>query len=45
MIAITSIGSIQLLSVGLLGEYLQRIYMEVKRRPLFLVERIINDKR
>jgi dolichol-phosphate mannosyltransferase len=45
MIAITSIGSIQLLSIGLLGEYLQRIYVEVKRRPLYLVERILNDSK
>src|SRR4029450_6481923 len=30
---------VQLLSIGLLGEYLARIYDEVKARPLFIVRR------
>jgi glycosyltransferase involved in cell wall biosynthesis len=32
-------GGVQLLSIGLLGEYLARIYDEVKARPLFIVRR------
>jgi len=32
------IGGIQLLSLGLIGEYISNIYTEVKRRPLYLVE-------
>jgi len=32
-------GSLQLLSVGLLGEYIGRIYMESKSRPIYLVRR------
>lgn len=34
-------GSIQLLSLGIIGEYIAKIYNEVKRRPRFHIEKII----
>lgn len=37
IVSITFLSGIQLLSLGVIGEYLSRIYEEVKRRPLFLV--------
>ena len=37
IIAVAAFASVQLLMVGILGEYVGRIYEEVKRRPLYLV--------
>lgn len=37
--AITFFGSIQLISVGLLGEYIGRIYVETKQRPIYIIRK------
>ena len=35
------LGGIQLLGIGILGEYIAKIYLETKRRPRYIVEKII----
>ena len=45
MVAILFIGGVQMLSIGVLGEYIGRIYEEVKRRPLYLIDQTAGDVR
>lgn len=42
MCSIWMIGGIQLLSLGVIGEYIGKIYSEAKRRPRFIIERVLN---
>jgi dolichol-phosphate mannosyltransferase len=42
MIVVAVFASVQLLMIGILGEYIGRIYEEVKRRPLYLVGDTVN---
>ena len=44
MIAVTFLGGLQLIGIGVIGEYLGRTYMESKRRPIFLVRNIYEFK-
>ncbi len=40
MIMILFLGGCQLISVGILGEYVGRVFLETKKRPLYFVENI-----
>jgi dolichol-phosphate mannosyltransferase len=40
-ILVTLLGSIQLLSLGILGEYVGRLYIEGKRRPNYVIAKVV----
>ncbi|MCL2852022.1 MAG: glycosyltransferase family 2 protein [Defluviitaleaceae bacterium] len=41
MISVWVIGSLQLIAIGVVGEYIGKIFMEVKRRPRYVVEEFV----
>ncbi len=45
LVPLLFIGSVQLLSLGVIGEYLAKLYEEVKRRPKFHLEKVAGKKK
>ena len=45
ILSIWFIGGIQLLSIGVIGQYIGKIYKEVKRRPKYNIETVLDDNK
>lgn len=44
VVSIWGIGGLELLSIGVIGEYIGKIYMETKERPRYIVEEYLKDE-
>ncbi len=45
MVSIWAIGGLQLLSIGIIGEYIGKVYLETKERPKYIIEKYLNDNK
>lgn len=43
IVSIWAIGGLQLLAIGIVGEYIGKIYLETKARPKYIIEKILED--
>ena len=43
LIAVLGMGAIQLVSIGIIGEYLGRLFLEVKGRPIYVIEGVYEE--
>jgi hypothetical protein len=44
MLSIWFIGGLQLIGIGLVGQYIGKIYIEVKHRPRYNIEKVLSDE-
>lgn len=44
VVLVLLLGGLQLFSLGILGEYIARTYVETKKRPIYIAKNIINNK-
>jgi dolichol-phosphate mannosyltransferase len=43
MVGLLFVGSVQLICLGIIGEYIGRVFVATKNRPLYLVDRVVRD--
>jgi len=43
IISVWFIGGVQLMAIGLVGQYIGKIYVEVKQRPRYNIEKVLGD--
>lgn len=43
MVSIWALGGLQLLAIGIVGEYIGKMYLETKKRPRFAIQDVLNE--
>ena len=41
IVSIWAIGGLQLFAIGIIGEYIGKIYLETKARPKYIIEKVL----
>lgn len=44
-VSIWALGGVQLLAIGVIGEYIGKIYLETKHRPKYVISQYLNDEK
>ena len=44
LVSVLFLGGVQLIGIGVLGEYIGRIYMETKNRPRYILRKSVENK-
>jgi len=44
VVSIWAIGGLQLLAIGIIGEYIGKVYLETKSRPKYIIQEYLYDK-
>lgn len=45
VVSVWALGGLQLLAIGIIGEYIGKVYLETKQRPRYIIETFLNDER
>ena len=44
IVSVWFLGGLQLVAIGLVGQYIGKIYLEVKHRPRYNIEKLLTDE-
>lgn len=44
-VSIWAIGGLQMMSIGIIGQYIGKVYLETKRRPRYIIQEYLGDER
>lgn len=44
IVSIWALGGLQLMAIGIIGQYIGKVYLETKERPRFIVEQFLDEK-
>ena len=42
VVSVWAVGGLQLLAIGVIGEYIGKIYLETKHRPKYIIDKTLN---